>query len=182
MVAGLRAIGAFLVARSRVLRGALVVGWATWIWFLSSSRLPATVELPFAGVLGNLAHAPLFGLLGLLALAALAPKPEGSPAWPAFRRWHFVLSVGLVVAYALLDELHQSFTPGRSPSIGDVVTDGLGAAAVAATVQRLDPRGANGRGLLRLWGFFLLAIVLSATLADALGFFGLEDTSAASAQ
>ena len=45
--------------------------------------------------------------------------------WKRDRRW---LAWLLAVAYAATDELHQSFVPGRHPSVWDVmVFDNLGA-------------------------------------------------------
>jgi VanZ family protein len=35
-------------------------------------------------------------------------------------------SGSLAFLYAISDELHQSFVPGRTPSIGDVLIDGCG--------------------------------------------------------
>ena len=39
----------------------------------------------------------------------------------------FALSVMFCILYGLSDEIHQSFTPGRSPNLGDVMADGVGA-------------------------------------------------------
>lgn len=180
LVRPLRAVGRTLVAQSRALRIVLAASWAAWIWFLSANQLPSVAEVPFAGVLSNFAHGPVFGLLGLFAIAALSPPPEPGPAgaWPPLRRAHLVGGVLLVLAYACVDEVHQSFTPGRSPSLGDVTTDVLGAWAVAATIHRLDPRGADGRGLLRLWMLALVLIFVSAVFGDVLGFFGIQGTPA----
>jgi VanZ family protein len=49
------------------------------------------------------------------------------------------LAFGLAVAYALTDELHQSFTPGRHPALTDVAIDSLGAAlAVGLAAWKWD--------------------------------------------
>jgi VanZ family protein len=58
-----------------------------------------------------------FGLLALFSWRALDFQPE--------RRW---IAWTLTVFYALMDEFHQSFVPGRNPSIWDVIIfDNLGA-------------------------------------------------------
>lgn len=44
----------------------------------------------------------------------------------------FFISIGLVVVYAILDEIHQTFTPGRSPSLYDIGLDGFGAAIASS--------------------------------------------------
>lgn len=38
-------------------------------------------------------------------------------------------TIGIVAAYASLDEFHQSFVPGRTPAVADVILDTTGAAA-----------------------------------------------------
>ena len=40
--------------------------------------------------------------------------------------WRMILSILLGMIYAVSDEIHQSFTPGRSPRIADVYIDTLG--------------------------------------------------------
>jgi len=41
--------------------------------------------------------------------------------------WIFVVSFLLTVLYAISDEIHQGMTPDRTPYIGDVVLDSIGA-------------------------------------------------------
>jgi VanZ family protein len=43
-------------------------------------------------------------------------------------RPQFMLAVCLAVIYAASDEWHQKYTPGRSPSLSDVLIDATGAA------------------------------------------------------
>jgi VanZ family protein len=59
----------------------------------------------------------------LLALALLHGLSGGKPA----SRRHAFLAVVLAASYAITDEFHQRFTPGRGPSIADVWIDTLGA-------------------------------------------------------
>ena len=42
-------------------------------------------------------------------------------------RLQYILAVCLATLYSVSDEFHQSFTPGRSPSIADVLIDAIGA-------------------------------------------------------
>ncbi len=46
--------------------------------------------------------------------------------------------------YAVTDELHQAFVPGRTPSVGDWVADAMGA-ALGAVVALGVARWARGR-------------------------------------
>jgi VanZ family protein len=41
-------------------------------------------------------------------------------------------AIGIVAAYAMFDELHQSFVPGRTPAVLDVLIDASGGAAAQA--------------------------------------------------
>ena len=50
-------------------------------------------------------------------------------------------AIGIVAAYAILDEFHQSFVPGRTPAVMDVLIDASGGAAAQAIAA-----------LILLWG------------------------------
>ena len=92
------------------------------------------------------AHAFAYAVLGLLAFAALRPLAQhGSPGacW-----WRPAASLALVVLYAISDEVHQLFVPGRSGEARDVLIDATAgavaiaiAAALSAKMAR-DPRAA----------------------------------------
>lgn len=72
------------------------------------------------------AHFSVFGLLA--TLVARADRRER-------RRWRAILVVSL---FGASDELHQSFTPGRSVEVADWVADTLGA-ITAVTVYQCWP-------------------------------------------
>jgi VanZ family protein len=69
-------------------------------------------------VIRKLAHFSAYAVLALLAVRAFA----GSSRQVLREHW-IVTSALLIVAYALLDEFHQSFVPSRSPSIFDSLID-----------------------------------------------------------
>lgn len=62
------------------------------------------------------AHATEYAVLAILLYVSIGKK-SGFPAW-----------LGATV-YAMTDEFHQRFVPGRSGQISDVVLDSLGVAA-----------------------------------------------------
>ena len=68
----------------------------------------------------KVSHALSYGLLAWLYGRALSRSTRTSAAVR-------VLSAGLAVAYALTDEYHQSFVPGRHGRWLDVAIDGVGA-------------------------------------------------------
>ena len=115
------------------LRVAAPLLWAGAIWWLSS-RPPGsrTTPNPLMDYLFNLGHAVLFGTLaGLVDLASRGARP-----W-----W----AVGLAAGYGIVDELHQSLVPGRSPDPFDLVTDFAGALFVVSVARWV--RGGERRGL-----------------------------------
>jgi VanZ family protein len=69
----------------------------------------------------KLAHLSEYALLGILAARALRTSPR-----TLFQRRWFLISVCLIVGYALLDEYHQSFVPSRTASIFDSLIDSVG--------------------------------------------------------
>jgi len=92
------------------------------IFFLSAqSDLPAvSSDLDIA--LRKAAHMTEFGLLWVLWLRAL-PGPRVQAALSA---------LAITLAYAVSDEIHQSFVPGRHASPLDVAIDAAGAGIAAA--------------------------------------------------
>lgn len=72
----------------------------------------------------KLGHALLYGLLAAAALPALAPSRR-RPTWRTG-----ILVVLVCLLYGVSDELHQAMVPGRDPSLGDLIADTAGAAAV----------------------------------------------------
>jgi VanZ family protein len=81
-------------------------------------------DLPHFGLLDFVAkkggHLVGYALLGLAYLHALAPRGLASPK--AAR-----IAVLFATLYAMSDEIHQVFVPGRGAGVRDVVIDVVGA-------------------------------------------------------
>jgi VanZ family protein len=125
--------------------------WAGVIFGLSSipgTQLPP-VDLPQAD---KLAHLLVYSVLGALVLRGVRRKRFDRGATPVDfdvgagarvgadfrRRWgDFAVSIALTTLYGISDEIHQHWTPNRTPDWHDVVADlsgaGLGALAFVAT-------------------------------------------------
>jgi VanZ family protein len=73
----------------------------------------------------KLVHALLYGVLGWLCVRALRPDAR-TPR----RR---VVVLGVILAFAWLDEWHQQFVPGRAQDAADWMADGIGAAVAILT-------------------------------------------------
>ena len=114
---------------------------ALWmgVIFLSSSRPitpgPFSHQSRWGEVLRNGSHVAAYAILSALTHRALrkmaqqrGPNLLHPRAWLQAAAWAF----GITVAYAILDEWHQSFVPGRRFALLDIVFDAAGAALAIA--------------------------------------------------
>ena len=99
-----------------------VVLWAAVIFVLSSIPDLGTGLGTWDLALRKLAHAIEFAILGALLLRALARE---------------VPALALGVAYAISDEVHQTFVSGRRGSVWDVLIDAVGVVLGVAAWRRL---------------------------------------------
>jgi VanZ family protein len=91
------------------------------IFSLSSfSTLPSPQVFAYDFFVKKVAHMFVFGLLFFTYALAINQGKEK-------RSWSFWLAFVFTFLYAVLDELHQSTTPGRHPQVTDVGYDVLGA-------------------------------------------------------
>ena len=103
-----------------------VILWAGMIFFLSSipdlrSGLPNIFDL----ILRKIAHSGEFGILAILlwrAILSLNFKQSKQSTTNVI-----VIVIIIVILYAISDELHQGFVPGRVTSPIDALIDSFGA-------------------------------------------------------
>lgn len=101
-----------------------VVLWAAIIFTLSSISNPRASQffvLDF--IFKKTAHVSEYAILFILLFRAT--------------KKNFPLAFVLTVLYAITDEIHQSFTPGRTPAIYDVGLDSSGAAIAGYVIWKL---------------------------------------------
>jgi len=99
--------------------------WALFIFYLSSKQVLPSLKLDVWDFLfKKSAHIFVYAVLYFLLLI---PFQQYSLA-QGNKKWFIPLLIAL--AYAVSDELHQSMTPGRSPSFRDVGFDALGCSLV----------------------------------------------------
>jgi VanZ family protein len=89
------------------------------LWFFPNTS-PATLEV-IHFIVRKVAHLSEYALMGILAARAFRTSPN-----TLFQQRWFLISLCLIVVYALLDEYHQSFVPSRTASILDSFIDTIG--------------------------------------------------------
>lgn len=154
--ARLRSIGNALARAGRPAGAALAVGWCALIWLASSQPAQQTgLESASGAWLGNFAHAPEFGVLALFLSLAL-PRRGG---WPDLSARNRALALLAVLAYAVVDELHQATTPDRDASVLDVGTDLLGAWLTLRVIAAVGGAQAEPQRVPALFAWGLAACV-----------------------
>jgi VanZ family protein len=116
---------------------ALLLAFEFWLSGLPPSRLPLLGPL-FNGK-DKVEHALYFFFTGLLAVRA-AHFGEG---WGRAKTAVFLLLAAAL--WGCSDEIHQSYTPGRSVEIGDVLADLGGVALAVAIGERILRKVGLGR-------------------------------------
>jgi VanZ family protein len=96
-------------------------------FIFAASSVPGT-QLP-GHLWDKLVHLLVYALLGILFMLPLARG-----RWRGVTVKVALAAVVLSLLYGISDEVHQAFTPNRTPDIMDVVADTLGAAAGVAAV------------------------------------------------
>lgn len=122
------------MTKHRAFWGLSALAWMGVIFWLSAQPdLPHAPEPWLDVAVKKTGHAALYGVLAWLYLNTL--RGDGPPSGRTR-----LLALGLAVLYAVTDEIHQSFVPGRTPSPWDVVIDGVGAGLVSGAAR---PGGAG---------------------------------------
>lgn len=126
-----------VVLDHRVCRG-LALAWMALIFYLSaqpSLQVPSLVEGQ-----DKVMHFVTYAVLGFLATGAASPGRETFS-------WKRVMAAAIfTLFYGISDEFHQSFVPGRSASVFDLLADGLGGVAGAGLARYLSRLPGRKRG------------------------------------
>lgn len=96
------------------------------VHWISPTASPEQFDLVHL-IVRKAAHLSEYAVLGLLTFRAIRrSQPSTARRWSAWT----VGGVALIIAatYAATDEYHQSWVPGRTPALGDVLIDSCGAA------------------------------------------------------
>lgn len=98
-----------------------VVLWAGVIFFFSSIQIGGASQFYWKDfVIKKTAHLIEYAILAILlyrAIISSGVKPKNA----------FLYAFFISIFYAITDEVHQIFTPGRGATVRDVVIDAIGA-------------------------------------------------------
>ncbi|HEX7616701.1 MAG TPA: VanZ family protein [Thermoanaerobaculia bacterium] len=129
-----------MTARIRVLLWAPVVLLLGYEFFLSAQTPSGMPDLgPWFWQKDKVEHALYFFVTGLLAVRAA----RFGESWGRAKTAVFLLLAA--VLWGCSDEIHQSYTPGRSVEIGDVLADTAGVALAVAFGERFLRKIGLGR-------------------------------------
>ncbi|MSQ61575.1 MAG: VanZ family protein [Dehalococcoidia bacterium] len=119
-------------------RNGPIITWLAWmviIFTLSAQERPPQPDLGFSWQ-DKLQHAAVYAVLAFLTLRAAAALPRLG----RFPTLLLVLTLVWAALYALSDEWHQSFVPGRDASALDWLADVVGAAMALPALRWLRRR------------------------------------------
>jgi VanZ family protein len=108
-------------------------------------KLPAPLIAVAIWILSSQSSIPqpkgIFGIDKIEHFIAYAVLASAVGLWVSAPRWerrpwaYFFLIAGIAAAYGLIDEIHQSFVPGRDCNVWDWIADAAGALAGAALAR-----------------------------------------------
>jgi VanZ family protein len=99
------------------------------LWFFPNTSPESMLVIHL--VVRKIAHFTEYAILAYLAARAFRTSDRSAIA----SRW-FVIALGLIVIYALIDEYHQSFVPSRTASIYDSMIDMSGGLVTLLILRR----------------------------------------------
>ncbi len=119
-----------------------VVLWSSVIFMFSSLPTNRTSQIYWQDfIVKKTAHIVEYAIFTLLLYRALMESGiEKKKAG--------IYSIFLAILYGASDEFHQSFTPGREPTVRDVIFDTIGAVSIIYYIWNLLPKAPER---LRTW-------------------------------
>jgi VanZ family protein len=119
-----------------------VVVWALVIFNFSAHGVPKVGPSYWTDFIAKkAAHILEYGFLALLTYRALLNSGVKIPL-------AYYIAIIIPFIYGASDELHQSFTPTRTPTVRDVLIDTAGATLAMWFVAKLLPKAT---GTVKLW-------------------------------
>jgi VanZ family protein len=108
--------------------------WAAVIFTFSSFSTATTSEFFLTDfVIKKTAHVVEYAIFAALIYRAL--KESG-----VNKKKAGFYAIAVAAIYAVSDEFHQSFTPGRQPTLRDIIFDTIGATLAIYSIWKLLPK------------------------------------------
>jgi VanZ family protein len=120
----------------KVLYLSATIAYALLIFLLSSLSGDKTEKLYLFKHSDKIIH-----LLEYAVLCFLVSKALSSTLKENVRRYTGLIAVVISLLYAITDEFHQSFVPGRYASMYDIFADGIGAVISQIILYIKDVKG-----------------------------------------
>lgn len=112
-----------------------VIIWAGVIFLFSTLVVVKSPEFNLLDfIIKKSAHFVEYGILALLFYRALVNTADFS------KKKAGILALLFVVFYGISDEYHQSFTPGREPTVRDVAIDSFGGVTAIVLLWKYLPK------------------------------------------
>lgn len=146
-----RAAVGFWTARPRGIRILAVVIAMAAIWWASSQEGQLLGSGDVGSFVHNSGHIVAFGAIAGLVLCAQAEPGQ----WTSV---HASIAVAVAGCYGVVDELHQSYVPGRSCTVSDGISDVVGATLMMAILFGI----VRGQAGARRWILPMLGLALGA--------------------
>lgn len=109
--------------------------WAGIIYSFSSLTTPSTSRIFWQDFLvKKSAHVTVYMVLTGLVYRSLKNTTSLTG------NYLLLTTLCLVILYAISDEFHQSFTPGREPTLRDAIIDSVSSFVALKIIPRLDNR------------------------------------------
>lgn len=112
------------------------IAYALLIFFLSSLSNSQTDRFYLFKNSDKVIHIIVYALLCLLINRAFSFTFKNS-----VKRYVPIIAIFISIVYAITDEFHQSFVPGRYASINDIFADGIGAIISQIILYIKDVKG-----------------------------------------
>jgi VanZ family protein len=110
-----------------------VLAWAGLIFFISAQPKETFQRLGFTGLALSVGgHLIVYFILMILLVLALRASTKLS------NKQVYLVAFLIVAIYGLSDEYHQSFVPGRTPTLVDWLVDLIGAGLALLVLLRWD--------------------------------------------
>ncbi len=125
-----------MIKNKKIFYWAAAISYALLIFFLSSLSGSQTDRFYLFKNSDKVIHIMVYAVLCFLLNRAFSFTFKNS-----VKRYVPIIAIFISIVYAISDEFHQSFVPGRSAEVYDVFADGMGAVISQIILYIKDLKG-----------------------------------------